>query len=72
MRAAWVGLLIAKIQRMNGFEMGFGSGDAGLVVRFGRDGRTNSASPLLGFGVIAQGVEELGAGKDLQLVLGLL
>lgn len=50
---------------MNGFEMGFGSGDAGLAVRFGEKGRANSASPLLGFGVIAWGMEDLGA-----LVLG--
>lgn len=60
MRVAWVGLLTAKIQRMNGFEMGFESGDAGLAVRSGGEGRANSASPLLGFGVIAQGVEDLG------------
>lgn len=72
---AGVGVPAAKMQRMDGFGMGFRGGDARVCWhRFGGEGKSDSVS-VLGFGAIYEDVkdpESASLGKGLQLISGLL
>lgn len=63
---------MAKVQRINRFEKGFGSGDAGLAVRFGGERRAVTTLRVWYHCPGCGGPGSIGFGKDLQLVLGLL